>query len=444
MNRFAILVGIAALAFVSCVGDTLKEINSGDAIDFRIYAQTRAEEFTSANLNDFYVTALYENNDPYFENLHFIRNENDVFKSMDSYHWPNSGELNFYAYAPSSLDLGGNLTISGDSNLLKEFTPSTVIADQQDFIFATATGTKEKDLNKSVNLKFEHLLSQIEVRAKNARQDYIYTVAGVRISDVVSQADFDFDTKTWSLADTKKTYETLHTSSITIDEVGTNIMGVANNAMLIPQNLSSEGMNANLQVFVNVTSQTGYKIFPETGEFGWISVPISTEWKSGFKYIYTLDLTNAAAMGNPIKFTLDVDEWQENPTVEATLNKLYGKWEMSYVEVIIRGNDGTVKEHLTYDNDEDFVSEAGIPWLVLELEIVDEDTYITADGVERSYNIVDNRLYVDLYVDKGSYMFIRDLSDNILTFSDTYYLNSGTSECVSYYTRVVDDVNYDE
>lgn len=49
---------MAALAMASCSKDESTGINNGNAIDFRAAMQTRASETTTANITNFFVTAL--------------------------------------------------------------------------------------------------------------------------------------------------------------------------------------------------------------------------------------------------------------------------------------------------------------------------------------------------------------------------------------------------
>lgn len=53
---------MAALAMASCSKDESTGINNGNAIDFRAAMQTRASETTTANITNFFVTALDKNN----------------------------------------------------------------------------------------------------------------------------------------------------------------------------------------------------------------------------------------------------------------------------------------------------------------------------------------------------------------------------------------------
>ena len=70
------------------------------------------------------------------------------------------------------------------------------------------------------------------------------------------------------------------------------------------------------------------------GEYGWVAVPVGTNWVAGQKYVYTLDFSNGAGrvdpekpdptdpdpfepgepiLGDPIKFTVTVTPWVDAP-----------------------------------------------------------------------------------------------------------------------------------
>ena len=325
-------MGIAALAFASCAKDTVTETNNGQAIDFRV-ATTRATEVTTNTLENFYVTAISatvsgetvtEGNN-YFENAEFTKS-GSYFGSTPAYYWPNDGILNFVAYAPNADKLGGTLSISKDGKTLTGFAPAEDIANQVDFIVATASGSKANEAD-GVALTFNHMLSQIEIKAKNTHAGYKYEVAGVRIAGVLGQADFDFDSKEWDFTNystVKKTYEVELANHVTLDGTGVNVMGQvtvgegeteSDNAMLLPQDLSADGMSATFGIYVKVTStSTGSQVFPSTDgddddeiidAYGWMDVAVTTNWAAGYKYVYTLDMSQADELGKPIKFTLD-------------------------------------------------------------------------------------------------------------------------------------------
>lgn len=236
MKKQLFLVVVAALAMASCSKDESTGINNGNAIDFRAAMQTRASETTTANITNFFVTALDKNNANYFSDAEFTK-DGAFFTSTPAYYWPSDGSnLSFFAYSPSAADLGATVTINSTTKTLADFEPATTIADQKDFITATATGSKT-DEAAGVALTFGHRLSQIEIKAKNTNDGYVYKVQGVRIGQPVSKATFDFGTTSWQLGSVKTNYEATYAGSEkTLTGTAASIMAVEDdNAMLIPQ-----------------------------------------------------------------------------------------------------------------------------------------------------------------------------------------------------------------
>lgn len=228
------------------------------------------------------------------------------------------------------------MTITNASKKLTNYAPATDITSQQDFITAKALGSKSNEAT-GVALTFKHQLSQIEIKAKNTEDTYVYKVQGVRIAQPVSKATFDFGTDAWELGSDKATYEVTYSGSEkTLGSSAVSIMKTdGDNAMLIPQQLvawdsetdkSNTKKGAYLSVLINITKADGSDpVYPaEAGQYGWAAVPIDTNWEAGKKYVYTLDFSNGAGkvdpdvpegggediLGSPIKFTVTVDEWQ--------------------------------------------------------------------------------------------------------------------------------------
>ena len=352
MKKQLFLVVVAALAMASCSKDESTGINNGNAIDFRAAMQTRASETTTANITNFFVTALDKNNANYFSDAEFTK-DGAFFTSDPDYFWPSDGSnLSFFAYSPSAADLGATVTINSTTKTLVDFAPAAAIADQKDFIAATATGSKA-DEGSGVHLAFGHKLAQIEIKAKNTNEGYVYKVQGVRIGKPVSKATFDFGTSAWAPGSDKSNYEATYAGSEkTLTATAASLMAAANdNAMLIPQQLTkwdsendkkNTAAGAYLAVKVQITTAAGARVYPAAavGEYDWAAIPVDTKWEAGSKYVYTLDFSNGAGfvdpekpepvdptdpfepgdpiLGSPIKFPVDVTPWtpaSENVTM---------------------------------------------------------------------------------------------------------------------------------
>ena len=334
-------MAMTAMLIASCSSDDVVSTNTGRAIDFRTSVGTRGSKTTTDNIDKFWVTAIDGNNANYFSKQEFTK-DGAFFTSSPVYYWP-AGTLNFFAYSPSETDLGATVTIDKDTKNLADFSPATEIADQKDFVTATATGTKAANETKGVDLKFAHQLSQIEIKAKNTNTGYIYKVVGVRIGKPVSKGTFTFDTNKWTLTPTEKTnYAVEYTTPRTLAVDAATMMGTANdNAMLLPQQLvawtpeadkTNTKNGAYIALKIQITTKGGARVYPATGkDYDWAAVAINTKWEAGKKYVYTLDFSNGAGkvdpekpkpvdptdpfkpgediLGKPIKFTVTVTPW---------------------------------------------------------------------------------------------------------------------------------------
>ena len=336
------------MACLSCTKDMILDVNRGAAIDFTVAAHTRAHETTTSNLETFYVTAVdprQANN--YFTDVAYIKS-GEIFHSSPTYYWPGDGsELDFYAYAPSATDLGASVSIDRDAQKLIDYSPSSDISQQCDFIAASMTQGR---IETSVPVYFKHALSQIEVRARNRDAGQVYRVKGIRIAQIKSKGSYDFKTGLWELGEEKEIYEVTYDDARIMDADGVNIMKEkGDNAMLLPQDLvpwnplddkTNVAKGAYISVYVNITTSAGSAVYPaQKDEYAWLAVAIETDWQAGNRYIYTLDFTNGAGypdptspetgneiFGNEISFDVDITPWNESQPKD---HQLVGQWNLS-------------------------------------------------------------------------------------------------------------------
>ena len=411
------------MALASCAKDSVKEVNNGRAIDFRVATQTRATETTTANLSTFYVTAIDAKGSNYFTNAAFTKIE-EYFSSSPAYYWPGDGsDLEFYAYAPAAETLGATVTINKTTKTLAGFSPAAEFADQKDFVTATTTGNKTNETT-GVALTFDHQLTQIEVKARNANEAYVYKIKGVRIAPPVSKADYNFSTSKWAPSTEKAVYQVQYNNEITLNTYGQCIMETeGDNAMLIPQQLvawdaendkTNTAKGAYLSVYAQIETAEGSRVYPnvEGMDYAWLAVPIDTKWEAGYKYVYTLDFTNGAGYSDPldgpetggtvlggaIKFTMDVNPWGEKSAFENEYELMNGKWKgLKAIETM---NDGSVREFLTEDEIKYFLNQ------YYQLEIRDCSRIIlniNDNLTESSFEIKDGYMYMDMVYNNGEY-----------------------------------------
>ena len=343
MKKQIMFMAMTAMLIASCSSDDVVSTNTGRAIDFRTSVGTRGTETTTDTITKFWVTAIDEAGANYFSKQEFTK-DGGFFTSSPVYYWP-AGTLNFFAYSPSETDLGATVTIDKDTKNLADFSPATEIANQKDFVTATASGTRAANETNGVELTFAHQLSQIEIKAKNTNTGYIYKVVGVRIGKPVSKGTFTFDTNKWTLTTTEKTNYAVEyaTTPRTLAADAATMMGTANdNAMLLPQQLvawtpetdkANTNKGAYIALKIQITTKDGARVYPAKakGDYDWAAVAINTKWEAGKKYVYTLDFSNGAGkvdpekpqpvdptdpfkpgediLGKPIKFTVIVTPW---------------------------------------------------------------------------------------------------------------------------------------
>ena len=343
MKKILYMSTIAALAFVSCAKDSTTEVNKGRAIDFRVAATRTTEPVTTDNLESIWVTAVGESGNNHFSKVNFVKN-GSYFTTDNEYYWPSDGSnLKFYAYAPADgeADVPGSesLTLDATTQKLAGFSPAVTVADQIDFVYAVASGNKENAEN-GVELIFDHALTQVEINAFSNNTGYKHRIKGLRIGKVVSKGDFDFNLKTWYLADQKSDYEILFAEPVELSSEKQSLMGDEGNAMLIPQKLvpwdfaddpKNENEGTYFAVLLNVTTADGAIVFPATaGGYEWVASTFDTEWVRGFKYVYNLDFTNGAGytapdidgggesvMGGKISFDYSLSSWSTNGAMDA-------------------------------------------------------------------------------------------------------------------------------
>ena len=340
MKKQFMFMAMAAMFIASCSSDDVVSTNTGRAIDFRTSVGTRGTETTTDNIKEFYVTAIDANNANYFSKQEFTK-DGAFFTSSPLYYWP-AGKLDFVAYSPSETDLGATVTINNTTKTLADFSPAVEIANQKDFVTATASGTRGANEESGVELTFAHQLSQIEIKAKNTNTGYVYKVVGVRIGKPVSKGTFTFGTNTWALTTTEKAnYAVEYTTPRTLAKDAATMMGTANdNAMLLPQQLvawtpekdpTNTDNGAYIALKIQITTAAGAQVYPaKKGEYDWAAVAIGINWEAGTKYVYTLDFSKGAGkvdpekptpeptdpfkpgediLGKPIKFTVEVTPW---------------------------------------------------------------------------------------------------------------------------------------
>ena len=339
---------LAALVFGACSVDKPVSSNDSGVISFRatVPFATKASSVTTANIGEFHVTAI-GNAQTFFEAEHVSVSGAGVCTMDKSYYWP-AYELGFYAYANTS---DGTASIANAAKGIAGVTPVAAAADQKDFVVAYKTGTKANDMASGVALNFRHALSQVVVKAKNLSTSGLkINVKGVKVANVKSSGDFTFpaavtdphdggtlDFALWNSSSASKGAYTIGGASetaVVLDGTAKDIMFSGASWMLIPQQLvawdlaidkANANNNAFIGVYVQILDAADNQLYPATaGEYAYANVPVDTKWEPGKKYTYTLNFLDETVgggagvddngdpvLGQPISFTLTVDDWDD-------------------------------------------------------------------------------------------------------------------------------------
>lgn len=345
-KSYLFMSGMLAIAIASCTVEDEPSLlkDESEAIAFRpAMSMSRAAEVTNANLSSIYVTALDSTTTPYFSEINYIKGSDGFFNSNPLKYWPTDNrQLTFYAYAPNMADEGAEIQIDSEAKTIS-FVVADEIADQVDFITATATGNRKQNEKTGVELNFEHQLAQISLQAKSGNENYTFEVAGGRIGRPYSTATFDFTTSEWTMDPFNDTQVISTTCTpVTLQNDPVSIMGEDGNAMVLPQKFP-EWMGVKdpdnvvrgkyLGALVRITDKDGNVVFPTTDDkhvttidgknYQWVATPLGGEWEHGKLYVYTLDFTNGGGYTDPddpthpgipvlpgaIKFSVNVSDW---------------------------------------------------------------------------------------------------------------------------------------
>lgn len=368
MKKNLFFLAAATIALASCSNEEVIEMSrQSDGIDFRAAISngttSRGVETTQANFTQFYVTAMYGNQE-WFSNVLFSKKgTQNLYESDEDYLWPGHGSLDFYAWGynagmngliPNPLESSKYGTVSIDKTLQQlEFTPAHNIEDQIDLVTAFQTATKSDVKEDGIGLTFNHALCEIQINAQSSNPDYVFDVCGFSIckiqnkgilalKPIASALDDDPSTEPnspWSFnVSDKDDYVKFFTPgekdengntlvATRLNSTPTEISGATDSkigfVMPIPQALTAwdhvtdpknSQKGAFIAVLVKITNKdTNQQVYPRRPDdagvsagdsrdvpgYGWACVPISTVWKPGYRYIYNLDFSYGAGQFDP-------------------------------------------------------------------------------------------------------------------------------------------------
>ena len=342
MKKNLFILAVAAFALASCSNDdTVAEnvsFNESNAISFSpaINGVTRAANGTGLKTawesgDILYVYADF-NGSKYFDD-NFTSNGSG-FYSETKYYWPNdissSKKMTFSAF------WGAEQKADTPNELAAAYTVPDAAASQKDLLFAKKVVEAKPANGAGVVLNFRHMLSQIKVKVANDQPNMKITVTGVRVGYVAKTGTFAYgssegvtDTQEEGTDNATKIARTdwtptaataatqLFDQTISATLTGTvapasaiDITDGTNGTpwILMPQQLTQASGYTTAATNGPVTTATNpdlngayialkmtienYNGTATTGTIvseQWCYWPINTEWKPGYRYIYTIN-----------------------------------------------------------------------------------------------------------------------------------------------------------
>ena len=360
MNKAIYIYAAAALTLASCSSDeVIRQAERADTISFRgvVGLNTRAVNMTQDKLENegMYVTTFTPDGERLYGETQYTLT-GGAWVSNPPQKWGGNSQLSFFLTSPKLSEWATDFELTADNKAQELLiTIGEDIPTQKDYVVAYLPNANKDEFNKPTEAHLKHLLSSIEIKAKNTNDAFRYEVKGIRLNGVNRKAFVNFLTESasYSAIDTR-TYELTYSTAVTLNGESQSLMGSAQNAILAPQ--PKEGTLAHrwdgsapalstqsyISVLVNITSKYGAQVYPAGGGFGWVAIGLPYEWESGKKYVYTLDFSDGAgrvdpnpgdavhpgvddpALGKPIlgkrvKFGIAVSPWGDGGSTDVTL-----------------------------------------------------------------------------------------------------------------------------
>ena len=343
-----LLVALAAVTMASCAKTEVVEINQGNEISFSAWTAnpSRVAPTTTATITDFNVWAYTPADAAYFTNQ-LVAWDGAKWDYTPHKFWPDVA-LDFYAVSPKDQTV-----TSAAASTTVDFTANTTVASQVDLLYAVNLGATRA--NPTVSLAFDHALSLVSFKAKNANTGGLkVTVTGVEVANVNSKGVFTLpeeatigtnkeataELSDWSAQDVLANYvATMESVSVELTDALVELTeDEAGRLLLVPQTTTAWDPSTNPKtntgsyILVECTVQdpaTNLYLWGAAGTPKPLAIPFAANWAPGKHYVYNIVFgegagyvppTDAIEGGNdiliPITFNVVVDDFTPAPVEE--------------------------------------------------------------------------------------------------------------------------------
>lgn len=330
MNKAIYICASMALMLASCSNDETVELAKEKGISFRgmVGLNTRAQNTGTTELLDgkaLYVTTFKpgDDGDLLYEETEYTY-DGSVWVATPEQSWGGNDKLSFFLTYPKLDEWENGAELTKDNKTVT-VTVDGDIPQQKDYLAVYLKDAAKTQQGAAVNANLQHVLSSVEIWAKNGNKAFQYKVKGIRICGANSIGGINFAGQfACSNTNTPKNYELTYANAITLGGDAKSIMGPklndtnkSENAILIPQtttewnggDISVDNVTpvtgSYISVLINLTATAGAVIYPagstaDQETYGWVSVPVAFNWTGGNKYVYTLDFSDGAGKVDPV------------------------------------------------------------------------------------------------------------------------------------------------
>lgn len=331
MKKLSIVL-LSAIALAACSKDVVKD-SYESAIDFDLAANgtvLKTVAPTASTLKEFNVWSYTQATEAagrkaVMEGI-TVKNTESGWTYSPKKYWPYESVLDFYAIAGTdnvTVSAGSAVVDFAETTTKDQFGEAFDCKDNPSIIYATAMDMTKETLSGRVNVNFRHAMSQIQFKIKNVSTvesevsyaPVYFTIEGLDSKGTYTlpmaastTAGFDVAAShgTWTTGVVEGKENVPHRVVVSTDKVAPTETKLITDAddihMVLPQ-------KKDIKLVASVNIYQGEHFICNTIK----KIPVSVDWKEGFRYTYTLRANEAidpVLNELTIKFDVTVDKFK--------------------------------------------------------------------------------------------------------------------------------------